>query len=177
MGWISQAPFEARLAATLFLLLLGLADVFGALQVRQFAAFTPNGVAEAVGPSSHTHGAERPVTVESLNAPSHHIDRELLVQDSHVHIPAYAMTAAFLSLIVFGLRLSSKRRTTLVGAAFAAPAIDFVGLWGAHLASSGGRLWAVAALAGGFGMALVYLAVLIITIRQCWFDRKDRSHV
>jgi len=177
MGGLPQGPFEARLAATLFLLLLGLADAFGALQVRQFAAFTPDGVAGAVGSTAHPHGGERPVTLESLNAPSHHIDRELLVQDSHVHVPAYAMTAAFLSLIVLGLRLRSATRTALVGAAFAAPAVDFAGLWGAHWSSSGGRLWAAAALAGGFGMALVYLAVLGITIRQCWFGRKDRSHV
>jgi hypothetical protein len=177
MGGLPRGPFEARLAATLFLLLLGLADVFGALQVRQFAAFTPDGVAEAVGASSHQHGGERPVTLEALNSTSHHIDRELLVQDSHVHIPAYAMTAALLSLIVLGLRLRSATRTVLVGAAFAAPAVDFAGLWGAQLSSSGGRLWAAAALAGGFGMALVYVVVLGITIRQCWFGRKGRFHV
>jgi len=176
MGGLPRGPFEARLAATLFLLLLGLADVFGALQVRQFAAFTPSGVAEAVGSSPHAHG-ERPVTLESLNAVSHHIDRELLVQDTHVHVPAYAMTAALLSLIVLGLRLTSATRTVLIGAAFAAPAVDFAGLWGAHLSISSGRLWGAVALAGGFAMALVYLVVLGITIRQCWFGRKDLSHV
>ena len=41
MGRLPDSAVEARLAATLFLLLLGMADVFGAWQVRQFAAFTP----------------------------------------------------------------------------------------------------------------------------------------
>ena len=53
MGKLPESPFEARLAATLFLLLLGVADLFGAWQVRNFAAFTPDGVARAVAPSGH----------------------------------------------------------------------------------------------------------------------------
>jgi len=177
MGGLPDGPVEARLAATLFLLVIGLADVFGAWQVRQFAAFTPSGVVEAVRSSSHEHEGEQPVTLDSLNAPTHHIDRELLVQDSHVHIPAYAMTAAFLSLIVLGLRLRSATRTWLIGAAFAAPVVDFAGLWGAHVSRGGGRLWGATALVGGFAMALVYVLVLGVTIRQCWFRRKDRAHV
>jgi len=174
MGRLSDSPVEARFAATLFLLLLGVANFFGAWQVRQFAAFTPTGVADAVGSSASGSG-ERPVSLEDLNVPGHHIDRRLLVQDSHVHLPAYAMTAAFLSLIVLGLRLSSATRMVVIGAAFAAPVLDFSGLWGAHLFGGGARFWAGLALAGGFAMAAVYLVVLGITIRQCWFRRKERS--
>jgi hypothetical protein len=177
MGRLPSGPLEARLAATLFLLLLGLANLFGAWQVRQFVAFTPTGVADAVGSTSQEHGGERPIDIESLNEPSHHIDRRLLVQDSHVHIPAYAMTAAFLSLIVLGLRLPSASRMLLIGAAFAAPLLDFGGLWGAHLSVPHARLWAAIALAGGLAMAIVYVVILGITIRQCWFSRKDVSHV
>jgi len=174
MGKLPNSPVEARFAATLFLLLLGVANAFGAWQVRQFAAFTPSGVAGAVGSSASGSG-ERPVSIEELNAPEHHIDRRLLVQDSHVHLPAYAMTAAFLSLIVLGLRLSSSVRMAVIGAAFAAPVLDFAGLWGAHLSGVATRLWAAVALAGGFAMAAVYLLVLVITIRQCWLTRKEVS--
>src|SRR5262249_56600868 len=84
----------------------------------------------AMGHEGHDMAAssEKPVTLETLDKPRHHIDRDLLVQDSHVHIPAYAMTAAFLVLIAFGLRLSSRSRAILVLLAFAAPFLDFLGL-------------------------------------------------
>src|SRR5262249_27866315 len=91
MGRLPESPVEVRLAATLFLLLLGLANVFGAWQVKNFSAFTPRGVAATFRtempswPESHaghqTMISERPVTAEDINAPRHRIDRELLVQD------------------------------------------------------------------------------------------------
>jgi hypothetical protein len=176
MGRLPDSAVEARLAATLFLLVLGLADIFGALQVRQFAAFTPRGVAASMGSAPHVHGMDMPVDPDSLNEPVHHIDRELLVQDTHVHVPAYAMTAAFLSLIVLGLRLSSSRRVLLIGAAFAAPVLDFAGLWGAHLFNRSAAVWGAVALVGGFAMGAVYLFVLVLTLTQCWFNRKDGLH-
>jgi hypothetical protein len=213
MGKLPGGPVETRLAATLFLLLLGLANLFGAWEVRNFASFTPRGVAGAVassgkagqvmtsGHDSHamtdsghaghdmpatgheghdmSAGAseEKSITLETLDKPHHHIDRGLLVQDSHVHIPAYAMTAAFLALIVFGLRLSSRARVVLVLLAFAAPFLDFVGLWGAHLSSGAGVGWGAVAVAGGFLMGLVYLAVLVLTLSQCWFRIRKQGEI
>jgi len=213
MGKLPGGPVEIRLAATLFLLLLGLANLFGAWEVRNFASFTPRGVAGAVassgkagqemtsGHDSHamtdsghmghdmsaagheghdmSAGApeEKPITLETLDKPHHHIDRDLLVQDSHVHIPAYAMTAAFLALIVFGLRLSSRARVVLVLLAFAAPFLDFVGLWGAHLSRGAGVGWGAVAVAGGFLMGLVYLTVLLLTLSQCWFRIRKQGEI
>ena len=113
--------------------------------------------------------------LETLNEPKHHIDRELLVQDSHVHIPVYAITAALLVLIVFGLRLGSGSRVALVLLAFAAPLLDFVGLWGAHLWSGSGRVWGAVALLGGAMMGLVYLAVLSLALKQCWFSNSKKG--
>ena len=211
MGKIPSGPLELRLAATLFLLLIGLADLFGAWEVRNFSAFTPSGVADSVAPAGqeghvmsmpgheghdmskseheghdmsmpghegHEMGSsgEKPISLETLDKPRHHIDRELLVQDSHVHIPAYAMTAAFLSLIVLGLRLSSRARAALIVLAFAAPFLDFLGLWAANLWSGVGVVWASVALAGGFLMSIVYLAVLVCTLWQCWFRRQGETH-
>ncbi len=48
MGKLPDGPFEVRLAAILFLLLLGVADLFGAWQVKNFASFTPKGIAATV---------------------------------------------------------------------------------------------------------------------------------
>ena len=114
-------------------------------------------------------------TQEGSGEKKHHIDRELLVQDSHVHIPVYAITAALLVLIVFGLRLGSGSRIALVLLAFAAPVLDFVGLWGAHLWSGSGRVWGAVALLGGAMMGLVYLAVLSLTLKQCWFSNSKKG--
>lgn len=182
MGKLPESPFEVRLAVTLFLLLLAVADLFGAWQVKNFAAFTPSGLAATMrapdqSMSGMEHGAmeEKPIDLSTLNEVRHHIDRELLVQDTHVHVPVYAMTAAFLSAILFGLRLSSRPRTALVLLAFTAPFLDFAGLWGTHLWAGAARFWAALALGGGFLMGLVYVAVLGLTLRQCWF-RKQGGH-
>jgi hypothetical protein len=186
MGRLPQSPFEARLAATLFLLLLGLANLFGAWQVADFAAFSPRGVAATVAPSGRHEMtmeccavstlAETPIDPETLNRREHRITRDLLVQDSHVHIPVYAMTAALLALVVLGLDLSAAMRSALVLALFAAPFLDFAGLWGAHLFPAAGVGWAGVAVAGGFAMGAAYLAVLALSVHQLWIRRKEPVH-
>jgi len=188
MGKLPQAPFEVRLATTLFLLLLGVADLFGALEVASFAAFTPRGVAATVssgerGPMAMVgHGSSRAeeteVDLAALDRPRHTIGRDLLVQDTHVHVPVYALTAAALSLVVFGLALPSRARSALVALAFAAPFADFVGLWGAHLVRPLATSFGAVTVAGGFAMGLAYLFVLVLTLVQCWSPgaRKERPH-
>ena len=182
MGKLPHSALEIRLAATLFLLLLGVANIFGAWQVRNFAAFTPSGVAASVAPEAHhdmtmaccqtSAAEEKPVDLATLNRPRHQVSRDLLVQDTHVHVPVYAITAALLSLIVFGLSLSSGARVALVLCAFAAPFFDFTGLWGAHLFPNAGTFFGGMAVGGGFSMGIAYLIVLALTLSQCWFFRK-----
>jgi len=180
MGKLPASAVEVRLAATLFLLVLGLANLFGAWQVRNFASFSPSGVAGALRSSEHKGHSpvseEKPIDPASLNDQPHHIGRELLVQDTHVHLPVYAMAAAFFALIIFGLRLSSRARIVLILGAFAAPVLDFAGLWGAHLWSESGQFWGAVAIFGGFQMGLVYLIVLVLTLKQCWFSRQGEDH-
>ncbi len=185
MGKLPQAPFEVRLAATLFLLLLGVADLFGAWEVRNFADFTPRGVAATFGRQEAppmamcehcgSRATERAVDLAALDQPRHTIDRDLLVQDTHVHVPAYALTALALSLIVFGLALRSAARSAVVALAFAAPFADFAGLWGAQLWPRHGPLFGGLAVAGGFAMGLAYLVVLVFTLVQCWFPRSGKE--
>jgi hypothetical protein len=172
MGRLPRMPLEVQLAAMLFLLMLGVADFFGGWQVRNFAAFTPAGIAATVEPSHFApagavDSGETPIDPASLDRRQHRIGRELLVQDTHVHVPVYAMTAAFLCLIVFGLRLSSRARTILVLGSFAAPLFDFAGLWGAHLFPQFGKAFGWIVLSGGFSMGIVYTSVLVLTLWQC----------
>ncbi len=183
MGQLPRAPFELRLAVTLFLLLLGVADLFGAWQVKDFSSFSPAAVARSLAPRGSEEpaagvGAEQPISLADLDRQDHHVERELLVQDTHVHVPAYALCALALAAIVMGLELGSRRRSLLVLLAFAAPGADFVGLWGAALAPSWGVAWATVAVAGGLAMGAVYLLVLLLTLVQCWFHRsaKEPTH-
>jgi hypothetical protein len=186
MGRLRSSPIEVRIAATLFLLLLGIANVFGAWQVRNFASFTPAGTAATVAPEAHhdmtmaccrTNAAEEhPIDIAALDMPHHQVSRELLVQDTHVHVPVYAITAALLSLLVFGLDLSTAARTLLVVLAFLAPFADFAGLWGAHLAPSHGEAFGSVAVGGGYLMGFVYLVVLTLTLVQSWLPGKENPH-
>jgi hypothetical protein len=187
LGRLPDSPPEVRLAAILFLLVLGVADAFGAWQVANFASFAPRGVAATVAPEGHhplameccTFSAvgEKPIRPEELDATGHRIERALLVQDTHVHVPVYAMTAAFLALLIFGLRMSSRARVGLVLLAFAAPVADFAGLWGAHLAPAAGTAFGALAVAGGFSMGICYLLVLIVSLAQLGFPRKEKANV
>ena len=196
MGRLPHSALEVRLAAMLFLLLLGVADLFGAWEVANFSAFTPAGVAATVVPpgrhslaaggsmsgmesmSAPSTAHEEPVDLAGLNRPKHTISRDLLVQDTHVHIPSYALTAAALSLVTFGLALSSRARVAIVLLAFAAPFADFAGLWGAHLMPLAGAFFGGLAVAGGFAMGLTYLVVFLTTLFQCWLRKpaEDLRH-
>ncbi len=188
MGKLPGSPLEVRLAATFFLLLLGLANFFGAWEVKNFSSFTPRGVAATVAPEEHhpmavrcpmcSGSAEIPIDLDTLDRPKHTIGRDLLVQDTHVHIPVYSLTAGALSLLVFGLALSSAARSWLVTLAFAAPGLDFLGLWGAHLAPRLGVFFGAVTVVGGSAMGLAYVIVLWFTLSQCWFrrSRKELPH-
>jgi len=179
MGKLPRSAIEARLAVTLFLLLLGVADFFGAWQVKNFASFTPSGVAATLehhnqmDMNMNDHAAEVPVTIESLNQPTHHLDRELLVQDTHVHVPVYAMTAAFLAMIILGLELSSAVRVFLILLSFAAPFVDFAGLWGAEFFPAHAVFFGAVTIVGGFAMGIAYVIVLIISQKQFWLFRRS----
>ena len=85
------------------------------------------------------------------------------------------MTAAFLALVLFGLRLSSRARTVLVLFAFAAPFLDFAGLWGAHFAPDLGAVFGALAVGGGFSMGICYSIVFFIAIVQLWLG-KEKTH-
>jgi len=181
MGKLRGSALEVRLAATLFLLLLGVADIFGAWQVKDFGAFNAKGIARNLASSSmhgsmhmhHEMSSERPVDIEELNETSHHVDRDLLVQDTHVHVPVYAMTAALLALLVFALELSSPARVGLISLLFSAPAIDFAGLWGAHLYPNHGIFFGYWVLIGGYAMGIAYLIIFVLTLFQCWIKKEQ----
>jgi hypothetical protein len=64
----------------------------------------------------------------------------------------------------------------LVLAAFAAPFLDFAGLWGAHLAPGLGTFFGALAVGGGFAMGICFAVVFVVTIAQLWLPSKENSH-
>src|SRR5262245_56239961 len=116
--------------------------------VGLYAGFTPRKVAETYGragerpmtmqmPPDSTIVTERPVSIADLGEEHHHVDTNLLVQDTHVHMPMYAVIAAALSVIVLGLALSRAVSLALIALLFAAPWLDFAGMWLAKCVSAG----------------------------------------
>ncbi len=105
-----------------------------------------------------------------MAAEDHHVvDLDLLVQDTHVHVPMYGVIAALLSLVVLGLSLPRNAGFALITLLFAAPWLDFAGMWLVKLVSPA---FAIVTVAGGWAMGLGYTIVTIIAIRQMWFGRK-----
>jgi hypothetical protein len=99
----------------------------------------------------------------------HQVDLNLLVQDTHVHVPMYGVIAGVLSVVVLGLVLPKGWQLGLITLLFAAPWLDFAGMWLTKLVS---RDFAVVTVLGGWAMGLGYTVVAIIAIRQMWFYKK-----
>jgi len=99
----------------------------------------------------------------------HEVDTNLLIQDTHVHVPMYGVIAAALSLVVAGLSLSQGWALALITLLFAAPWLDFAGMWLTKFVS--GRFAAVT-LIGGWAMGVGYLAVTALAIHHMWLRRR-----
>jgi hypothetical protein len=168
---LRKADFSVRLAAVLFMLVLGYAYSFAFLMVREWAGLTPARVAATYVPPPEIEQSALPQesqsSTESLDLGSmgdmvHQVDTSLLIQDSHIHIMIYAIVAALQSLLILGLEWPAGWRNTVITAAFGFGALDFAGQW---LMKAGIAGFAWLTLASGWGMSAVYLTVLIGTLR------------
>lgn len=178
-------PYELRRAdtrvkwlVTCLLATFGLSYLFGAWMVALYAGFNPARVAQTYAgpamemqmPPDSTVIVEHPMQMGQFAAGDRHtVDLDLLIQDTHVHVPMYGMIAAVLSLVVLGLAVPPGWHTGLITLLFAAPWLDFAGMWLTKFVSSG---FAVVTVLGGWAMGLGYLVVTAIAIRQMWFKRK-----
>lgn len=168
---LRDAPRSAKLAALLFLLVLGYSYVFAFLMVKTWAGLSPTSVnatyAPAAAMDTMAMGAQSTTTTQPLDLSrvpemKHTVDTALLIQDSHIHIMIYAIVAALLSLIILGLDWPGWFRDLMIVVAFGVGALDFAGQW---LMKAGLPGFAWLTILSGWGMALVYLIVLVETIR------------
>ena len=176
---LRRSDARVRWLVTLFLATLGTSYVFGAWMVGLYAGFSTSAVAQTYGPAGEssmamqmppdtTMVAERDISPAEMGEEQHHVDRNLLVQDTHVHMPMYAVIAAALSLIVLGLNVSRSVGLALIALLFAAPWLDFAGMWLTKLASP---RFAIVTLAGGWAMGLGYTIVAALALWQMWRPR------
>ncbi len=176
---LRHSDLRVRWLVTLLLATLGTSYLFGAWMVALYAGFSPHKVADTYGPAGEAMMAmqmppdttvvtERPVSMAEMGEEMHHVDKDLLVQDTHVHMPMYAVIAAGLSLIVLGLPLSRSMGLAVIALLFAAPWLDFAGMWLTKLASP---RFAIVTLAGGWAMALGYTIVAVIATYQMWWRK------
>ena len=171
---LRRADVRIKWLVTGLLATLGLSYLFGAVMVALYAGFTPQSVAATYAgpemsmamPPETTVVVRRPMSMADFARPEvHTVDTALLIQDTHVHVPMYGLIAAALGVVVAGLSLPRRRALGLIGLLFAAPWLDFAGMWLTKLASP---RFAIVTLAGGWAMAVAYLVVAALAVHQMW---------
>ncbi|MFQ5708572.1 MAG: hypothetical protein ACE5HO_14040 [bacterium] len=171
---LTKASSPIKLLSTLFMLGIGISYFFGLLMVVTWVGLTPNKVTQTLskqpGPSEAV-GQESTVTEEPINLNEeievpHLIDRNLLVQDTHVHLPVYSLIAVVLALIAAGIELKTSIKMWLIAFLFLGGWLDFLGMWGVKYLAAG---FAYVTLAGGWIMFVSWLLVAVLAMRQMWF--------
>jgi len=168
---LRKADGSVRLAAVLFMLVLGYAYIFAFLMVKDWAGLTPARVSATYAPQAAvdestlpeaSSSSTQPLDLGGMKEEAHHVDTKLLIQDSHIHIMIYAIVAALQTLLILGLEWGPIWRNTVITAAFGAGALDFSGQW---LMKAGLPGFSFLTLASGWLMAGVYAVVLVGTLR------------
>jgi hypothetical protein len=139
--------------------------LYAGFSTRSIAAtYVESGMAMQMPPET-TMVMEHSVGPSEMSMEQHHVDRDLLIQDTHVHMPMYGILAAVLSLVALGLAMPRWAGFGLITLLFAAPWLDFAGMWLTKLASPH---FAILTLAGGWAMGLGYSIVAAIALWQMW---------
>jgi hypothetical protein len=173
---LRRADARIKWLVTCLLATLGLAYVFGVLMVSLYAGFTPERVAATYAgpdmsmpmPPETTMVVQRPMTMADFAKPEvHAVDTNLLIQDTHVHVPMYGVIAAALGVVVLGLSVRRAWALALITLLFAAPWLDFAGMWLTKFASP---RFAIVTLIGGWAMGAGYLVVAALAVHQMWLS-------
>ena len=175
---LRRVDARVRWLVTLLLCTLGVSYAFGAWMVGLYAGFSARSVADTyVEPQMSmardtTMVVEHEMTMTEMTTEQHHVDRNLLIQDTHVHMPMYGILATVLSVVALGLAIPRWAGFGLITLLFAAPWLDFAGMWLTKLASPH---FAIVTLAGGWAMGLGYSIVAAIALWQMWRPGKGTT--
>src|SRR2546426_5105833 len=97
---LRRADVRIKWLVTGLLATLGLSYVFGAVMVALYAGVTPQSVAATYAgpgmsmamPPETTMGVQRPMSIADFARPQGHtVDTNLLIQDTHLHLPMYGL--------------------------------------------------------------------------------------
>jgi hypothetical protein len=172
---LRRADPRVKWLVTCLLATFGLSYLFGSWMVGLFSGFTPHAIVVTYAspemsmpmPPMSTMMQEHPMHMQEFAAAEPHtIDRDLLVQDTHVHVPMYGMIAAALSLVVLGLEMAPGWGYALITLLFDAPWMSFAGMWITKLVSPG--FGSVLTLASGYAMGLGFTIVAGVAMWQMW---------
>ena len=175
---LRRADVRVKWLVTGLLATLGLSYVFGAAMVALYAGFTPQSVAATYAgtemsmpmPPETTMVVQRPMSMADFAGPEvHTVDTKLLIQDTHVHVPMYGLIAAALGVVVAGLSLPQRWALGLIALLFAAPWLDFAGMWLTKFVSP---RFAVLTLLGGWAMGGAYFIVTALAVYRMWWSPK-----
>src|SRR5256712_8002402 len=173
---LGRGDVRIKWLVTGLLATLGLSYVFGAVMVALYAGFTPQSVAATYAgsemsmpmPPETTMVVQRPMSMADFAKPEvHTVDTKLLIQDTHVHVPMYGLIAAALGVVVAGLSLSRRWALGLIGLLFAAPWLDFAGMW---LTKFSSPRFAIVTLARGWAIGVAYLIVAAPPVHPMWLS-------
>lgn len=178
---LRRADPGVKWLVTCLLATFGLAYVFGGWMVGLYSGFTPDAVAVTfvsppwamTMPPATTVIEQRPIQLHQVAAAdAYTVDRNLLIQDTHVHVPMYGVIAGVLSRVALGLEITAGARYALITLLFTAPWLDFAGMWLTKYASP---QLAVLTVPGGFAMGVAYTVVAAVALWQMWRpDHKRR---
>jgi len=178
---LRHADTRVKWLVTCLLATFGVTYLFGSWMVGLYAGFTPHDIAVTYAspemnmatmamPPESTTVSEHAMSMSEMGATeAYTVDRKLLVQDTHVHMPMYGLIATCLSIIVLGLDMKRKNTFTLITLLFAAPWVNFGGMWLTKLVS--GKLAALTLL-GGYIMAFDLTVVTAIAMWQMWMPAR-----
>lgn len=178
---LRHADIRLKWLVTCLLATFGIAYAFGAWMVALYAGFQPATVAATYAepempmtmPPESTVVLEHPMDLAGFSeAAPHRVDRDLLIQDTHVHVPIYGIIAAALSCVVLGLSLPRAAGLTLITLVFAAPWLDFAGMWLTKLVSP---RFALLTVVGGWAMGAGYALIAGLALWQMWGPQKGPS--
>jgi len=172
---LRTAPAPLKLLTSLVLVGIGISYFFGLLMVVLWVGLTPDKVVQTYAQQKtpaavrdQTTVTEAPIDLDEEMAPPHVIDRELLIQDTHVHLPIYTLIAAVLSLIAATLNMRVHFKMWLIFSLFLGGWLDFLGMWGVKYVSSA---FAGMTLTGGWVMFCSWLIVIVLGMKQMWFEK------
>lgn len=175
---LRHADIRLKWLVTCLLATLGVAYAFGAWMVALYSGFGPTAVAATFAepemsmemPPESTVVLEHAMSLSDFSEETpHRVDRDLLIQDTHVHVPIYGVIAAALACVVLGLALPPWAGLTLITLVFAAPWLDFAGMWLTKLVSP---RFALLTVAGGWSMGFGYTLVAGLALWQMWKPQK-----